>query len=516
MKRPLLYQINTRCLLQERGGTLGRPATLDDIPDAFLDSIATQGFEWVWFLGVWQTGEVARNISRTRPELRAACLQCLPDLKDADICGSPFAIQSYTVHKDFGGDGALARLRERLARRELRLLLDFVPNHVAPDHPWVESQPEFFLRGTETDLLREPQNYTRLQTKRGGMILAHGRDPYFAGWPDTLQLNYRHPAAREAMIGELTRIAGQCDGVRCDMAMLVQPEVFLRTWGDRAIPADGSPAVDRAFWPEAIGQVRQKHPGFLFIAEVYWDLEWELQQAGFDFTYDKRLYDRLQSGNAQPVREHLMAQPEFQEHSLRFLENHDEPRAASVFGPKLEAAAVITFFVPGMRFFHEVQLEGRRIHVSVHVGRRPYEPIDSNLQAFYRRLLQSLKRPEVHDGEWQLWSCRPAWAGNGTWDQFIVFSWEEGDQRLLAAVNYGPVQGQCYVTLGLRGIAGRKFTLVDLLGDARYDRDGNGLAGNGLYLDMSPWGFHLFDMKEEKAAKRVGAPRAPAEAVLAG
>jgi glycosidase len=505
VKHPSLYQINTRILLQERGGTIGRTATLDDITGEFLDDIVDKGFEWIWFLGVWQTGERGREISRTQPELRAACRASLPDLKEQDICGSPFAITSYKVHNDFGGNKALAQLRERLAKRGLRLLLDFVPNHVALDHPWVESHPEFFIRGTEEDIKREPQNYVRLKTSRGEMILAHGRDPYFPGWPDTLQLNYRHPAVRQAMIGELEGIASECDGVRCDMAMLEQPDVFLSTWGDRARPADGTLPIDKPFWPEAISQVRRKHPQFIFIAEVYWDLEWQLQQAGFDFTYDKRLYDRLRSGAARPVREHLMAQPDFQNHSLRFLENHDEPRAAATFGPMHHAAAIITFFVPGMRFFYEGQLEGRKVHVSMHVGRRPFELVDTYLQAFYKRLLECLQRPEVHDGEWHLWNCRPAWAGNPTWDQFIVFSWEEGDQRLLAAVNYGPSQGQCYVTLDLKGIKGKQFLFTDLFSEVQYDRNGDGLVSNGLYLDLPAWGYNLFEIREQKTGKRSAA-----------
>ncbi len=496
MKYPLLYEINTRILLQEQGRALGRSATLDDIPDTFLDQIAARGFEWVWFLGVWQTGKEGQIVSRTQPELRASYFQSLPDADDDDICGSPFAVQSYTVNRDFGGDAALSRLRQRLRQRGLHLLLDFVPNHVARDHTWVQEHPEYFIPGTEHDLAANPRNYTRVRGRRSEMILAHGRDPYFPGWPDTLQLNYRHPAARRAMIGELSRIAGQCDGVRCDMAMLVQPDVFLRTWGDRAAPLDGSYPVDRPFWPEGIGQVRQQHPHFLFIAEVYWDMEWNLQQEGFDFTYDKRLYDRLRAGSARPVREHLMADRAFQEHSLRFLENHDEPRAVAAFGEMHRAAAVITFFVPGMRFFHEGELEGRKIHVSMHLGRRQVEPIDETLKSFYNRLLQCLKRSELHEGDWQLWTCRPAWEGNGTSDQFIVFSWEQDTRRLLAAVNYGPAQAQCYAPIGMRSIAGRSFTLIDLLSNTRYVRRGDDLAWPGLYLDMPPWGFHLFEMQE--------------------
>ncbi len=491
-KRPLLFQINTRILLNERGRALGRPATLDDVPDALLDGLVKQGFAWVWFLGVWTTGPAARAVSRSRADWRAEFRKELPDLRDEDITGSPFAIQAYDVSPEFGADAALARLRERLARRGLSLLLDFVPNHVSPDHPWVRAHPEWFIEGTEEDLKREPANWGRPAAAQG-RIIAYGRDPYFPGWPDSVQLNYMHPGLREAMRGELSRVAERCDGVRCDMAMLVLPEVFRRTWGDRARPRDGSTPADGPFWPEAIARVRARRPGFLFMAEVYWGLEWNLQQQGFDFTYDKRLYDRLQAGEARPVREHLWAAPEFQERCARFLENHDEPRAATVFGPEQErAAAIITFLSPGLRFFYEGQLEGRKVHVSMHLGRRPDEPPDRGLREFYDRLFTVLAREEVHDGTWRLCECRPAWAENPSWDRFIVMAWEGArGQRLLAVANYGPTQAQCWARLPFATLGGPVF-LRDLLGETRYERDGVELTSKGLYLDLPPWGRHAF------------------------
>ena len=501
MKHPTIYQLNTRVLLRERGMALGRPATLDDFSDAFLDGIAELGFEWVWLLGVWQTGPAGRAISLADAGLRTELRNELPDLRDDDITGSPFAIRAYETNRDFGGDRALAQVRERLARRKLRLLLDFVPNHTAPDHAWVDRHPEYYVHGSEEDLAREPQNYVRVKPDGGvptsyPMILAHGRDPYFDGWRDTLQLNYRHGGFREAQIAQLGAVADRCDAVRCDMAMLLEPEIIARTWGDRALPSDGSPPKDNPFWPEAIGGIRRRHPDFLFVAEVYWDMEWQLQQHGFDYTYDKRLYDRLLAGAAGPVRGHLQADAGFQDRSLRFLENHDEPRAAAAFpGEQHQAAAVVTFMVPGMRFFHEGQLDGRKVHVSMHVGRRPDEPVDEDLRAFYGRLLQALQRPEAHDGAWQLLTCGPAWAANPTHEQFIASVWTTGDRRLLSVVNYGPTQGQCYVPLPVPGLAGRMFTLVDLLSETEYRRAGDELAGQGLYLDMPAWGRQIFDLR---------------------
>jgi hypothetical protein len=495
VKHPSIYQLNTRVLLQERGVALGRPATLDDFEDRFLDDIAGKGFQWVWPLGVWQTGPVGRAISRSNPKLVEECRRVLSDLKVEDICGSPFAIVSYQTNRDFGGDEALAHLRQRLARRGIKLLLDFVPNHTAPDHPWVTEHPEYYIHGSEEDLARQPQNYARVKSGRQTMILAYGRDPYFDGWPDTFQLNYRHAGFREVRIAELGTIADRCDGVRCDMAMLLQPEIIQKTWGDRSRPADGSPPKDSPFWPEAISAIKRRHPQFMFVAEVYWDMEWTLQQAGFDETYDKRLYDRLVAEVATPVREHLMADPDFQDRSMRFLENHDEPRAAATFPPSVhEAAAVVALLARGLRFFYEGQLEGRKVHVSMHLGRRPAEPVDRELQAFYGRLLEVLKRPEVHEGEWRLETCRPAWPGNSTHLQFVVSSWQAGERRLLAVVNYGGSQGQCYVSLGMQGLGGRSFELRDLLGDAVYERQGDGLTGSGLYLDLPPWGHQLFEL----------------------
>jgi hypothetical protein len=472
--------------LTELSRRLGKRATLDDIPDAELDPLAQMGFDWVWFLSVWQTGLVAQKISRANPEWRKDFQATLPDLREEDIAGSGFAISDYIVHENLGGAPALARLRERLQQRGIKLLLDFVPNHMAPDHPWVNEHPDFFVQGTESDLARAPQNYCRMQSQSSSPVLAYGRDPYFDGWPDTLQLNYGNPATQQAMIGELLKIADQCDGVRCDMAMLVLPEVFQRTWGIEA----------ELFWPKATRRVREKSPDFMFMAEVYWDLEWTMQQQGFDYAYDKRLYDRLRDGHARPVREHFYAGLDYQNKLARFLENHDEPRAAATFAPDVhEAAAVVTFLSPGLRFFHQGQFEGRTKRISPHLIRGPYEPVDERVAQFYDRLLAVLRQPVVRDGRWQLLECVPAWDGNFSSDAFIACAWEGSDgQRVLVAVNYAPHQSQCYIRLPLPEIGGRAWRLKDLMGTAAYDRDGNDLQSPGLYLDVAPWQYHVFEM----------------------
>ena len=175
------------------------------------------------------------------------------------------------------------------------------------------------------------------------------------------------------------------------MAMLVLPEVFERTWGIRAEP----------FWPRAIeSRACASIRSFCFMAEVYWDLEWTLQQQGFDYTYDKRLYDRLREGHARPVREHFRAGLDYQDKLARFLENHDEPRAAATFSPDVhEAAAVITFLSPGLRFFHQGQFEGRRKRISPHLVRAPQEPVDQRLERSTTGCSPCCVEPAVRDGQ---------------------------------------------------------------------------------------------------------------------
>lgn len=488
----MLYEINTRVWLTELSHSLGRPATLDDIPNAALDEFARLGFTWIWLLTVWQTGAAGQQVSRTRPEWRREFEETLPDLRDDDIAGSGFAITDYTVPTNLGGDTALARLRARLRQRGLHLMLDFVPNHTALDHPWTSTHPDFYITGNEQALAQTPQNYIRLAQ---GKIMAHGRDPYFPGWPDTLQLNYGNPALQNAMIDILLKIAGQCDGVRCDMAMLLLPDVFARTWGIAMQP----------FWPRAIERVSQRFPQFRFMAEVYWDLEPTLLQLGFHYAYDKRLYDRLRQLNAPTVREHLRAPLQYQEKLVRFLENHDEPRAAAVFPPGVhQAAATIAFLSPGLPFFHQGQLQGARTHVSVHLRRGPSEIRDDTIQHFYDRLLTVLRRPAVRQGRWQLLDCAPAWTGNSSSEAILAFAWTAPEERLLVCVNYAVQQSQCYVRIPYADLGGVDCRLQDLLSDARYDRDGDDLMTRGLYLDLPAWRVHVFTLSPNSPAGQRG------------
>ncbi len=486
---PLLYEINTSPWLDRLARAAGRDLTLGDVPAATWDEVAATGADIVWLMGVWRRSPAGTADALANPATVAGFREALPDLGDADVVGSAYCIREYTVDDRLGGPAGLAHARRALAERGIRLLLDFVPNHVAPDHAWALDPQGRCIEGSAEDFARDPASFVRV----GERVLACGRDPYFPAWHDVVQVDAFSPALREAAAATLIGILDQCDGVRADMAMLMLNDVFAGTWGDRV-----GPTPQTEYWTDVLDAARVAHPDAVFIAEAYWDLEWRLQRLGFDACYDKRLYDRLRSGDAEPVRLHLCADLDYQHHLVRFIENHDEPRAASVFTPEQHrAAAVVSLTQPGWRLVHDGQLEGRRVRLPVFLGRFPHEAQDQDLAAWYRRLLAVVGDPALRGGSWSL--ChRSGWPGNEHWAQLVAWSWEAADarERWLIVVNLGdaPAAGHVVAPAAWTSLRGSTLELHDPVHDTTYQRDADALL-DGLYVELPAWGSHLFSIR---------------------
>jgi len=494
---PLVYEVNTRILVNELSAKLGRKATLADVPDEVVELWASHGFDAVWLMGVWTTGQVGKQIADEVPGLRDEYRRVLPDCTSEDILGSPYSVKAYTVSPALGGAEGLGDLRERMAARGLGLLLDYVGNHTARDHRWIDSNPEFYINGEPGDEITRSDQYFRAQATEGERVLAYGRDPLFPGWTDTAQLNYFHPELRRKMVRVLEKIAEQCDGVRCDMAMLMLNSVFEGTWGERAHPG-GAPTPTVEFWDEAIAAVKSKFPDFLFIAEAYWDLGWDLQKLGFDYTYDKRFYDRVLHEGAASVQEHLAGDLAFQKRSVRFIENHDERRAADVlpFSPWHCAAATVMATVPGMVLLHDGQMEGRTTKIPVQLGRRPVEAPSPVLDCFYRTLLECVRSEVFRNGEWSLLKARAAWSENQSFQNFLSFWWDGGEKGTrFVVVNYSPHSGQCYIQVPISPGPGGTLEFRDLMGPSVYYREATGVVTKGMFFDLTAYTVHVFDVR---------------------
>lgn len=494
---PILYEIDARSWLATLSTERGRRVRLGDVPADALEPILATGTDLVWLMGVWQTGPAGREVSRSLSWLELEARTILADFEPDDIVGSPYAIAAYEVSRALGGDDGLVAFRQQLARAGVGLVLDFVPNHTATDHPWVRRHPNWYVHADAGSLDADPDSWFNVRTGGRTHRIAHGRDPSFPAWRDTAQLDYRVPELRATMADVLRQVATRCDGVRCDMAMLVLDDVFCGTWQYRSTSRGVPDAPAGEFWWHAIRAVRERYPGFLMIAEAYWDTEFRLQQVGFDYTYDKTLIDRLRSGPAEAVVAHLRADPEYQRRSVRFLENHDEPRIASILSPaRQRSAAVVAATVPGMLLLHDGQLDGACTRTPVELGRRPIEPVDADLRSFYDRLLDALGGEAFRKGVPVRLESRATWDGDQTHAAFVAWLWAGPRRSLrLAVTNLGPTTGRCYIPLALPELVGGAITFEDLLSDARYDRDGRDVVERGLFVELPPDGHHLFRIR---------------------
>jgi glycosidase len=370
-----IYELNIR--LSSR--------TFDDVSDSELGKLARLGFDAVWVMGVWQISDGVRRISK---------------LVADDFDGSPYAVAAYRFSRELGGRRGFQSLVKRAHKVGLAVIVDFVSNHLALDSPWIDKHPEFFIR---SDTRVRSQATSDYFLHKSGEVIAFGRDPYFPPWHDTSQLDYTCKALRSQMIDELKWISRIADGVRCDMAMLVLRDYIRRQWYPFASDEAFNARMPEEFWEEAIAAVKAENPGFTFIAEAYWDKEEKLRELGFDLTYEKKLYDGLVARDATRVAERLSLNPLFLRGSLYFIENHDEPRAASVFSTPVNlASAALILALPGSVLIHEGQKEGKREKLPVQrVKPLLEEPSDELLGTAYEQLLRITRDPVFHEGDFE-------------------------------------------------------------------------------------------------------------------
>jgi hypothetical protein len=421
MGAAVLYEVNTRVWLRELSRE-GRTVTLADVPESEIARWQELGFTHIWLMGVWQVGPKAREIALRfwREHWRKET-----DSVEADVQGSPYAIQEYAIDARVGDALGMLMLKERLGRAGLRLILDFVPNHLGIDSTEPLRFPARFVHSTEP----LPGTFPA-EARFGKRYFAHGRDPFFEPWIDTVQLDYRVLETHEAMRSVAQTASMFGTGLRCDMAMLLLPEIFNETW--KNFPLNAAHPATQDFWRKTIAEVRQLQPQVELIAEVYWEREEQLQELGFDYTYNKRVTDCLVRGQTSELIAFLKkCSLKYLSRSVHFLENHDEARVASVLNlERHQLAAALILFLPGMTLLHDGQLEGRRKFARIQMRRRAEEKVDGAIAGFYEKLLKILQMTQVRRG-------KPTIENLAEGAEAFAVRWEGGEDVDLAVVNFG-------------------------------------------------------------------------------
>jgi glycosidase len=453
----VLYEINAHVYLNKLKRKYKRQIKLGSVPEKEIKKLADLGIAAVWLMGVWQRSPKSVYIGMQDEDLQESFSKILPDMHDGDFIGSAYSVQEYRVDKSLGGEKALAGFRKKLKKYNISLILDFVPNHTAPDHPWTANYPEFYIHGSKEELTKDPSGFIDC----GSAILAKAKDPQYPPWPDVVQVNAFSKGYRREVINTLSNMAEICDGVRCDMAMLMMNDIFAQTWGVKA-----GPVPKKDFWAEIIPAVRKRRADFVFLAETYWNTEEELINQGFDFCYDKTLYDLLLERDNQKIEEHLDKTKAYQDHLVRFIENHDEERASTAYKKTQRAAAAIIATLPGLWLFHYGQAEGYRTKIPVHLARGPEEDIDQELYNYYEKLLKTLVKWDISGSDWRLIEN----------NDNNIFSWEWTNKSCtnLVLVNYSGSHAHIRIPL--------PYSFHDELSNKKLHPD-----GSGLDITLDPW-----------------------------
>jgi len=483
---PHLYEINTWAWLESLSRKLGKPVALAGVPDSEWDALAAKGFDIVWLMGVWKRSPESRRILMADPGNCSDCNQALPGWKPEDAIPSPYAVAGYTVDRHIGTWTSLDAVREKLHDRGMALFLDFVGNHTALDHPWTADHPEYYVQGTEDDFQKDPGAYYHVKNETGDHYIALGRDPYFPPWKDVAQLNHFHPGARAAQLDVIRTLAAHCDGIRCDMAMLLLSEIFQKVWSPHLAGLD-VPAQE--LWLE----IHNAAPHLLLLAEAYWGTEQRLLDLGFSFSYDKEMYDCVRDYRVWDARVRLGGGIGYQSHMARYLENHDEARRAAVFPDnRLNAVGTLMGTIPGMRFYHQGELEGLRLRLPITLRAAAPEPPDPFPIAFFHKILKFSSEDVYHSGAWSLLEVNAE--GDATAGDLIVYEWRSKNAWKVIAVNISGSAAQGRVKLGQRASPAQQYKFNDELNEVVYPRGGQELHDVGLFVRLEAGQAHIFDV----------------------
>lgn len=484
---PRILEINTRVWLKKKNFK-----SLSKIPESQIEEWKSLGFDFIWLMGIWKTNKDIVAQYCFEPELVSSYTNAMKDWRTEDVIGSPYSIDCYEVNPDLGSEEDLLHLKKMLNNKGIRLILDFVSNHLSIGSRLVKENKDIFLPADEYLFRNDPYTFFK-SPYNSREYFAHGRDPLFPPWKDTIQINFYSSDARQFLIETLNKISNLCDGVRCDMAMLSLNNIFYNTWVG-ALKKYGYEKPHKEFWTEAISAVKSIKPEFIFIAEAYWDLEWQLQQLGFDFTYDKRLLDRLVGNDIKSIKDHLHAEKDYQQKSVRFIENHDEDRAAAKFGKDRSlAAATIISTIQGMILYHDGQFEGKKIKLPVQLGREPFEKEDDRIKSYYYKLLRITTDLTFRKGEWIMLDPLPAATSDFSFENILVWQWKYENHLIVVAINYSGSTSRCRVKFETPKDK-MILNLNDILNSVSYERSVEEINERGLYIELKPYNSHIFSI----------------------
>lgn len=418
---PTFYSINTRLFLNQLSRKENKYIDIDSVPEKYWENLFDK-FDCFWFIGINSPSQASKQICQRYPD---SVRYAKSDVKPEDIVDSPYAVYDHSqINPRVAKNWEIwDKKLDYFHQHGKKVFLDFVANHTAVDNPWAFSHPQRFIQATKEQYQSNPDNYYSVVAADGEThYLAYGRDPYSGNWIDTLQLNYANPETQQAMKDILLNLVNHCDGVRCDMAMLLNPHTFIKTWSDHLSSEEINFLINNEFWPKTIAEVktRAKDLGkkdFTFIAEAYggnggeeyYEPLSKLEKV-FDCLYDKGFYDelvQLKLNQSEAFYSHLkndIFNITENGHKVIFFGNHDEKRAIAMFGKELSksVALLCSLVSNNMLLIHQDEEKGFRIRQPMQLDQPLNDCTDYSIKNFYNLILDIRNKPLFKNAKWSI------------------------------------------------------------------------------------------------------------------
>ena len=477
-KHPILYEISTRPWLYELSKKYNKPIKkLKDIPLEEFDNLKENGIDIVWMMGVWKLGNYGLKFDQ---ELDFTSV--LPDCTKADIIGSPYAITEYICNPEIGTNEDLLWLKKELNSRDLKLMLDFVPNHSAIDAP-TASNPKLYIRAPKGK--ENPERYTESGFAFGRYN--NNLDP----WQDVIQWNYWEEETRKIMKDNLMTVLSYADGIRCDVCGLLLNDAIGTTWKEE-LEYWGYTRPEKEFWEIALAEVKEKYPNAILLAEVYEPKHIEtLTKLGIQYSYNRDVLVKLQDDNTcKDVVTYIKSvAPEYWKHSAVFVENHDENRIvynmASV--DKAKAAGTIAATIGGMTFMNHGQWSGYKNKLEVHLRRGYDEMENKDVKKYYKKLMQIIQDPAFRGEKLEIVENM----GGKKKDDFVAYKRIKDESFYLVVVNFSDSFGCANIPIwDLKGKG--ECSIREVINDREYLRIVENIKKEGLTVCLSPWESQIF------------------------
>lgn len=469
MPNTVLIAKSTYVWLAQLSKQYGRPVQrLNEIPDEELDTLARQGINGLWLIGIWERSRASRIIKRF--------------CGNEEAVASAYSLYDYTIAADLGGEPGYTNLRDRAQARGIRLASDMVPNHMGIDSSWVIHHPEWFLSRPDcpypayqfngpdlsgdhrieikiedhyyeqTDaavVFRRRDNWTGETS-----YIYHGNDGTSFPWNDTAQLNYLSAVVREQVIQTILHVARLFPIIRFDAAMTLARRHIQRLWfpspgGGGAIPsraecgltpAEFDAAIPEEFWREVVDRVAAEVPGTLLLAEAFWLMEgYFVRTLGMHRVYNSAfmnmMRDEQNAKYRQVLKNTLEFDPGIMKRYVNFMSNPDERTAIDQFGSGDKYFGVTTMMatLPGLPMFGHGQVQGLTEKYGMEFCRPRFDEAENGwLVDRHQREIAPLLHNRALFAESEHFLLYDFWKEDGTVDENVfAYSNRRGDERAL-------------------------------------------------------------------------------------